>query len=205
MHLAISRFTGAAASAVLMAGCAMGTVPSSRPAGTAPATGSTSRTTTSGSSSSSAPRSSSVHSVPRCGVPPLRASTATVEGAAGSRYLTIRLTNGGSSPCRMVGYPGVSIVARDRRSQLGAAADRDTSVRSAGITLPPQGNTTFVLRVTQALNYPATTCQPQDAYGYRIYPPGSRTALLLADPDLTGCARPAVQLMVVRPVGSPAL
>ena len=99
----------------------------------------------------------------------------------------------------------MSIVARDRRSQLGAAADRDTSVRPAGITLPPHGNTTFVLRVTQALNYPATTCQPQDAYGYRIYPPGRRPALLLADPDLTGCTKPGVQLMVVRPVGIPAL
>lgn len=125
-------------------------------------------------------------------------------GAAGSRYLTIRLTNGGSSSCRMVGYPGVSIVARDRRSQLGAAAQRDTSVRPIAVVLPPRGHTTFVLRVTQALNYPATTCQPQEAYGYRIYPPGSRTALLLADPDLTGCAKTAVQLMVVRPVGSPA-
>lgn len=153
----------------------------------------------------SASPSASNHSLPPCGVPPLRASTATVEGAAGSRYLTIRLTNGSSSSCHMVGYPGVSIVARDRRSQVGAAANRDTSARPVGVTLPPHGSTTFVLRVTQALNYPASTCQPVDAYGYRIYPPGSRTALLLADPDLTGCAKPAVRLMVVRPVGIPAL
>jgi hypothetical protein len=134
----------------------------------------------------------------------VRASTATVEGAAGSRYLTIRLTNAGTASCRMVGYPGVSIVARDRRSQLGAAANRDTSVRAVPVIVGPRGHTTFVLRVAQALNYPATTCQPQKAYGFRIYPPGSRTALLLADPDLTGCAHDAVQLMMVRPVGTPA-
>lgn len=127
-----------------------------------------------------------------------------MEGAAGLRYLTIRLTNEGGSSCRMVGYPGVSIVARDRSSQLGPAAERDRSVQRVPVVLAPRAHTSFVLRVTQALNYPATTCQPEDAYGYRIYPPGSRTALLLPDPALTGCANPAVQLMVVRPVGTPA-
>lgn len=205
MNLVIPRLIGAAASAVLVAGCAMGPAPQSGNAATAPAASAGSRTTASGTSSLSAPSSTSGRALAPCAVPALRASTATVGGAAGSRYLTIRLTNGGSSSCRMIGYPGVSIVARDRRSQLGAAAQRDTSVRPVGVVLPPRGHTTFVLRVTQALNYPATTCQPREAYGYRIYPPGSRTAVLLADPDLTGCAKPAVQLMVVRPVGTPAV
>lgn len=205
MNLVIPRLIGAAASAVLVAGCAMGAAPQPGSAATAPAASSGSRTTASGTASLSAPSSTSGRALASCAVPPLRASTATVGGAAGSRYLTIRLTNGGSSSCRMVGYPGVSIVARDRRSQLGAAARRDTSVRPVAVVLPPRGHTTFVLRVTQALNYPATTCQPREAYGYRIYPPGSRTAVLLADPDLTGCAKPAVQLMVVRPVGTPAV
>jgi Protein of unknown function (DUF4232) len=125
----------------------------------------------------------------------------TVKGAAGSRYLTIRLTNEGTSPCSMRGYPGVSIVTRDG-GQLGSAAERDTSVRPVAIVLAPRAHTTFVLRVTQALNYPAATCQPRGAYGYRIYPPDSKTALLVTDPDLTGCAKTSVQLMVVRPVGT---
>ncbi len=68
--------------------------------------------------------------------------------------------------------PGVSIVARDRRSQLGAAAHRDTSVRRSPSSLRAR-HTTFVLRVTQALNYPAATCQPRGAYGYRIAPPAA--------------------------------
>lgn len=201
MNLVIPRLIGAAASAVLVAGCAMGAAPQSGSALTAPAASSGSRATASGTSSLSAPSSTSGRALAPCAAPPLRASIAIVGGAAGSRYLTIRLTNGGRSSCRMVGYPGVSIVARDRRSQLGAAAHRDTSVRPVAVVLAPRGQTTFVLRVTQALNYPAATCQPRGAYGYRIYPPGSRTALLLADPDLTGCAKPAVQLLVVRPVG----
>lgn len=203
MNLAIIRVAGAAATAVLIAGCATGAASRSGFPATTPAASPTPRTTASGTSSWSAPSSTSGRAVASCAVPPLRSPVATVGAAAGSRYLTIRLTNGGSSSCRMVGYPGVSMVARERRSQLGAAAHRDTSVRPVAVVLPPRGHTTFVLRVTQALNYPATTCQPQEAYGYRIYPPGSRTALLLADPDLTGCAKTAIQLMVVRPVGAP--
>ena len=125
-----------------------------------------------------------------------------MEGAAGSRYLTIRLTNAGTQTCRMVGYPGVSIVALNRTTQVGAAADRDTSVRPVPVVLRSGASTTFVLRVTQAANYPATTCRPEQGYGYRIYPPDSRAALLLADPDVTGCASMTVHLMTVRPVGT---
>lgn len=125
-----------------------------------------------------------------------------MEGAAGSRYLTIRLTNVGAQTCRMVGYPGVSIVALNRTSQVGAAADRDTSVRPVPVVLRSGASTTFVLKVTQAVNYPATTCHPEKGYGYRIYLPDSRTALLVADPDVTGCANSSVHLMTVRPVGA---
>lgn len=204
MNLALLRLAEAAATAVVVAGCATttGAAHRSGPTDTASAA-SRSQTTASGTSPSSA-ASSSRRAPASCGALPLGVSTASVEGAAGSRYLTVRLSNEGGSSCRMVGYPGVSIVAGDRSSQIGAAAERDPSVQPVPVVLAPRTDTTFVLRVTQALNYPATTCQPQDAYGYRIYPPGSRTTLFLADPDLKGCANPAVRLMVVRPVGTPA-
>nr|WP_270888962.1 DUF4232 domain-containing protein [Pedococcus sp. 5OH_020] len=180
---------------------------SATPAASAHASASASGTS---ASSSSTARSGSVSSTAgtgragSCAVAPLRASTARVEGAAGSRYVTIRLTNEGRATCRMKGYPGVSMVASDRTTQLGAAAGRDTSVPPTTVTLRPHTSTAFILRVTQALNYPAATCRPEKAHGYRIYPPDSRTALLLADADLTGCASVTVHLMVVRPVGASA-
>jgi hypothetical protein len=129
-------------------------------------------------------------------------SLARTEGAAGSLYDTVRLTNTGGTTCSLYGYPGVSLVGHGNGTQIGAAAERDRSVRRTRVTVRPGTSTTFVVRRTQALNYPRATCSPTAADGYRIYPPDETAALFLPLEGATGCANTSVDLLTVRPVGA---
>lgn len=136
-----------------------------------------------------------------CTTAHLGAALARVEGAAGSTYLTMRLTNRGTTTCTTYGYPGVSIVGDGNGTQIGAAAARDHTVTPTRVTLRPGGSTTFVVRLVQALNYPRATCGPVVADGFRIYPPDNTRALFLADHGVMGCLKTSVNLLTVRPVG----
>lgn len=195
---------GAVALATVLAGCA--NVGSGSGAGIQSST--TGPGTTQPSTSSSAPPSTMTHqpvsaSTAGCDFGQLRSTIAERSGAAGSTYLTIRLVNGGTSPCHLMGYPGVSIVAHPGGPQVGAAAMRESTSKPPSVVVPAGGSTTFVLRVGQAANYPRQTCMPVTAAGFRIYPPNSTHAIFLADANLVGCARNTVTLMSVRPVGAP--
>jgi hypothetical protein len=141
---------------------------------------------------------------PRCTTAHLKASLATSQGAAGSSYDTVRLTNTGTARCSLNGYPGVSLVGHGNGTQIGAPARRDTSVRPQSVVVRAGGSTTFVVRLVQAANYPRTACSPIPADGFRIYPPGSTAALFLPLKNATGCAKTSVDLLTVRPVGATA-
>ena len=172
-------------------------------------TGSTSASPTSQKSSvtgagTAAQSAATAGTAPRCRTAHLAVSLVSSEGAAGSAYETVRLTNTGTTPCSLYGYPGVSLVGRKDGTQIGAAGRRDTSVHAQNVTVPAGGSTTFVVRLGQAANYPRSTCSPVPADGFRIYPPGSSTALYLPLKDATGCASTSVDLLTVRPVGASA-
>lgn len=124
------------------------------------------------------------------------------DGAAGSVYLTISLTNHSSAVCKLKGYPGVSMIGSGNGTQIGAPAKRDGDQSGDEVSVPPGGSTSFILRVTSALNYDPETCKQVKADGLRIYPPGSRGALFLQDKSLTGCANEQINLLTVRPVGA---
>ncbi|WP_129843639.1 DUF4232 domain-containing protein [Streptomyces sp. RFCAC02] len=138
---------------------------------------------------------------PRCASGVLDLSLAGSEGAAGSLYLTLALTNTGDETCTMTGFPGVSLVAGEAGPQIGAPAGRDTA-RGSGETveLAPGGTAWTDVRVTQAGNYPAEECDPAPAGGLRVYPPDERDALFLPDDTLTGCVSEDVPLLTVTPV-----
>lgn len=42
--------------------------------------------------------------------------------------------------------------------------------------------------MTEALNYPAATCDPMTVAGLRVYPPNETAAAFVADPDLRVCS-----------------
>ncbi|TDC59749.1 DUF4232 domain-containing protein, partial [Streptomyces hainanensis] len=138
---------------------------------------------------------------PLCESELLDPAVTTTEGAAGSTYLTVTLTNVGDAPCAMTGYPGVSLVAGDAGDQLGSPAERDPSAGDpVRVELAPGAAAAAELRVTQAGNYPEDTCGPVAARGLRIYPPDQRAALFVAHEGLTGCAAADVGLLTVTAV-----
>ena len=175
--------TAVAAAALLLTACG----PSQPQSQGTPEPASTS-STPSGSSepaTSQAPSTPPSSSAPAPAVPALcKAANLTVTedsaggGAAGSINSQLILTNSGSGPCLLKGFPGVSLTADANGSPIGAPAKRDQSAPVADVLLAPGQAGAAPLRYTQARNYQDCTLTP--AAGYRIYPPEDTASLFLA-------------------------
>jgi hypothetical protein len=83
--------------------------------------------------------------------------------------------------------------------QLGAPAEHGSG-KAVTLILKPGQSAHSMLSITQAGNYNPTTCQPQAADGFRVYPPQETKALFVAATGYTGCANVAVKLLQVKPV-----
>jgi len=118
------------------------------------------------------------------------------EGAAGSVYQVLDFTNIGVAACTLYGYPGVSLAAGTPVTQVGAAASRSTTAGPTAVTLQPGGVGNALLRITQALNYPQTSCSPTSTTYLKIYPPGQTTPIYLGY-KATGCAKATVNLLTI--------
>jgi hypothetical protein len=92
--------------------------------------------------------------------------------SAGHIGLQVTVTNAGSTPCVVEGFPGVSLVTGTEGQQLGAPAKRTSAT------------------------FPDCTVTP--AMGFRVYLPDD-TAAQFAPQSQQGCANPAVILMEVGP------
>jgi Domain of unknown function (DUF4232) len=114
-----------------------------------------------------------------CATSALRAAIGSGQGAAGSRYFPIDLTNISGTSCTLFGYPGVSFVTGAGGSQIGAAATRSPSTAKL-VTLPDGATAHAVLQVVDALNYPAARCSLTEAHWLKIYPPNQFSALYLS-------------------------
>lgn len=150
----------------------------------------------SSSSSSSAGSSSqsSDSATTTCRSDQLTARLGRADGAAGSVYVPIILTNTGTT-CAITGYPGVSLVRSG--SQIGAAAERDDSASLTRIVLSTGRSATATLRVIQAGNFDATTCRPRRASAIRVYPPDQTTAIDIATTAYTGCASRTLSILTI--------
>lgn len=109
-----------------------------------------------------------------CAVSDLYLSMGRKEGAAGSLYWPIRFTNTSGTSCALRGYPGVSAVDTAHR-QIGPAAGR-TGQPYATVTLAPGRSASAVIRTTNGpVGGPCLTTGTL----LRVYPPASRTAVLV--------------------------
>lgn len=198
--------TAAAAAALLLTACGP-SQPQSQTT-TAPATGQASQspspTASTAPPASSAPATSTPASpspVSPAGTPGLckaagltAATDPSGGGAAGSVYMKLNLTNSGSEPCILRGFPGVSLVADAAGAPIGAPATRDESAGVVDVLLAPGLMATAVLRYTQAGNY--MDCSPVDAAGYRIYPPEDTDSLFLPQPT-RACGNANITLLSI--------
>lgn len=188
--------TAVAAAALLLTAC--GPSQPQTQGTTVPGTSSASPSTTPASPDASQSPSSSATTPAGpalCKAATLSAATdASGGGAAGSVYMKLNLTNTGTAPCLLKGYPGVSLTADADGAPIGAAATRDESTPVADVLLAPDQTGTAVLRYTQAANY--SDCTLTDAAGYRIYPPEDTASLFLPQPT-SACSNANIALLSV--------
>ncbi len=193
----------AAAAALVCIAAAAGCASSSSSTTTAP---SSKAVTASSSSAPAAPGStpaaapSPTLTPPPTAPPACPTSTLTVklglsQGYAGGVYQVISFTNASSAACTLYGYPGVSLVTGPPYTQVGLAAERDTTAPVKLVTLAPGAAATAVLQVVDALNFPASTCSPVQATNLRVYPPNQTAPVYLPD-RAYGCAKPVQTLFI---------
>ncbi|HEY0811828.1 MAG TPA: DUF4232 domain-containing protein [Pseudonocardia sp.] len=180
---------GAVAVAVASAACSAAPSTPGAPTSTPVAPSSTSV-----APSSSAPPAStaapgpptSTGGIANCATAELKASLGQGEGAAGSVYAPLILTDVGPRTCELRGFPGVSYVAGADGHQVGPAAAM-SGPRGGEVVLKPGAAAAAQLQLANVGNFDAAACRPVPVRGLRIYPPGD-TASLYVDRAGLGCS-----------------
>ncbi len=190
---------------LLLAGCGGGSDDSSgsgTPSASAVSTGGASSTPPSAAPSPSTGTSSAsaapTQGPASCGVHDLRFRLSPGEGAAGSTYYLLRMTNTSNATCRTGGYGGVSLVANRSGAPIGAPADRVKPGERTRFDLAPGSSAEATLRETDAGNYPSGKCHPTRARGLRVYPP-DETHWTFVPHATTACSSAAVHLLELAP------
>jgi hypothetical protein len=168
-------------------GGTVGSTPTSIPATTTTTSpgGSTPTTPTTGASGPA-----------RCNSGDLRGSLTEPNGAAGSTYYMLVLTNTGTSSCLLQGYPGVSWVTGSSGQQVGAPAERQPG-NAPALVLAPGTSAQAVLRVLDAGNFGAS-CGLTPTDGLRVYPPNDYSALFISQAG-EGCTNVNDVVLYVAP------
>jgi hypothetical protein len=122
----------------------------------------------------------------------------TSNGAAGSFYYTLELTNLSGHACTLKGYPGVSGVNLSG-AQVGSAASRDNGQAVKLVTLANGRTATATLRIVDVLNFPTSSCRPVSAAGLRVYPPGQTASKVVPFPFMA-CSRTGTVYLNIRAV-----
>lgn len=119
-------------------------------------------------------------------------------GAAGSVFYKLRITNLGGASCTLKGFPQVSAVNLKGQS-IGKPASKETGQKVATVKLAPGGSASFQLRVVEAGNFSPGDCHPTMAAGLRVAPPGGGGSKAVPFPFET-CAKPTQPVLSVGPV-----
>ena len=125
-------------------------------------------------SSPATPAGSGTGVVTICATTQLTAALGGSDAGAGNLYRYLVLTNHGTAPCVLAGFPGLSLLDAQGR-QLGAAATFDHSIGYTQVTLAPGASASDTIHT---LNAGATSCSGTSS-SLRIYPPGDKAALVI--------------------------
>jgi len=122
------------------------------------------------------------------------------QGAAGSVYQVLDFTNISNVSCTLYGYPGVSLAGGQPVTQVGLAAGEDPTTPRKLVTLAPGQVANALLRIVDALNFPASKCGPVKTQWIQVYPPNQTTPIYLAY-KTTACSKPVriLTVSVVQP------
>jgi hypothetical protein len=119
-------------------------------------------------------------------------------GAAGSVFYKLRITNGGSAACTLTGFPKVSAVNLKGQA-IGKPAAKETGQKAATVKLAAGGSASFQLRIVNPGNFSPADCHETGAAGLRVSPPGAGGAKLVPLPFQT-CAKPTQPVLSVGPI-----
>ncbi len=122
----------------------------------------------------SAARASSSSPPGACRTAQLRASLGAANGAAGTALLPLRFTNKSAQPCRLSGFPGVSLV--DAAGHLVGRPANRAGGQAADVELLPGHVAIAQLQIGDF----GDTCL--QGVGLRIYPPQQTAALFVRAP-----------------------
>jgi Protein of unknown function (DUF4232) len=122
------------------------------------------------------------------------------QGAAGSVYQVLDFTNISNVTCTLYGYPGVSLAGGSPVAQVGLAASEDPTTPRKLVTLAPGQVANALLRIVDALNFPASKCGPVKTQWIQVYPPNQTTPVFLGY-KTTACSKPVriLSVSVVQP------
>ncbi|MCM3330928.1 DUF4232 domain-containing protein [Kocuria palustris] len=116
----------------------------------------------------------------------------------GSVRYQLVLTNTGSQPCVLSGYPGVSYA--DAAGQpVGIPASRAPEA-GAAVTVAPGQSASAGLQETEAGSY-GQVCNPHETSALVVYPPGSTEALSIAH-STQACGNPKIGQLQVKGFGA---
>lgn len=139
---------------------------------------------------------------PACTNADLTASYHGNDGAAGTIYGRIVLTNTSGHSCHTGGYGGLSYVGHGNGTQIGAPARRIDPSAVATYVLRPGQRLVSPIGETDALNYPRGRCHPTHVDGFRVYVPNATASQYVVHPT-TGCRSHHVKLISQKPYRRP--
>ncbi|MHB1596410.1 MAG: DUF4232 domain-containing protein [Streptosporangiaceae bacterium] len=120
--------------------------------------------------------------VPTCQTSWLRGSVGAPNGAAGTFYYPVELSNVSAAACTLYGYPGVSVVTGPTGSQVGPAATRIPTFGPRLITVAPGQSAHASLQLPDPGDFGPGVCKPATVHWLRVYPPGQGAPLYIAVP-----------------------
>lgn len=158
----------------------------------------------SATASSSSSGGSSDDEVATCDVGDLQAAATQGDSSAGHVHYDLTFTNTSDDPCRLSGFPGVSVVAGGDGKQVGAAAEHADDKGEPTVLIPhaTAHATIEAVNIGDDGGPLGDSCKPVDADGWRIYPPDSTKALFIRAESMKACSGDADWLTVtgVHPV-----
>ena len=152
-------------------GSSTGTTPET----TTPAPTTSSESTPSPTSTTPSPTTSKNTGVAACRTSGLSLTQGSIEGAAGSSYVTYYLRNNGSTTCSMVGFPGFSLLSADG-SIIQRPAIRNGQPYKQ-VLLAPGAKAQFFVQTAHA-DIPGTGCSTGwKTATVQVYPPNQTVAI----------------------------
>ncbi|MCG7524681.1 DUF4232 domain-containing protein [Streptomyces sp. OfavH-34-F] len=119
----------------------------------------------------------------RCTAENLGMTVRPADGGAGQVYYRLTFVNKSARSCTLNGFPGVSLIQRDG-AVIGVPAGRDGAAKGPTVLAP--GKTAHVFLHTLNRGIADGGCWKRADY-LRVYPPGSKEALTLRDPQVRIC------------------